>query len=246
MRYSANLNIIIKAIEKATARMTRDFIELENLQTNTMSANKFGNACYNKIKQDLAGELLKARPDYNIIFSDGQKVIKNQNAEYTYIIFAIDGFNNLIHSGSDFTVAIALEHLNENGQKESISVAVHKLVGGELFYCEKGFGAFLNNRRIRVSKRGINDAAIIASEDQNLLSEELMKKAKEKPSYRSYGCRTLEIAYLAASRVEAAIFQNKNCELLRPFFLLAREAGGKVFENEKTIFTTNGLIDFNL
>ena len=70
MRYSANLNIIIKAIEKAAGRMPRDFIELENLQSNPISATKFANACYNKVKQTLAEDLLRFRPEYNLIFSD--------------------------------------------------------------------------------------------------------------------------------------------------------------------------------
>ncbi len=236
MRYSANLNVIIKAIEKATMRTPRDFIELENLQTNPASANKFSNACYNRIKEVLAEDLLKFRADYNLIFSDGQKLIQKKDAEYSYIILPIDGLNNLTRSNPDFTVALALEHLNSSGQKEVISVAINKVVGGELYYCEKGFGAYLNNRRLRVSRRSGNDV-VFSCEENSLTNKNF--------SNRSYGCKSLEIAYLAASRLDATIFKNENYEFLKPFLLLVKEAGGKIFESEKFIAASNGLIDFN-
>jgi myo-inositol-1(or 4)-monophosphatase len=231
MRYSANLNVIIKSIEKATAHMSRDFMELENLQTNPASANKFASSCYNKVKQILIDDLSKVRPDYNLIFADGQKLIRQENAEYSLIIFPIDGFSNITRSNPDFTVAVALEHLNANGQRESISVVISKIVGGELYYCEKGFGAYANNRRIRVSKRMGSDL-VVASEDQNFLSD-------KNQSFRSHGCRTLEIAYVASSRLEKALFKKQDLELLKPFLLLVKEAGGKVLEEEKFISASN-------
>ena len=231
MRYSANLNVIIKAIEKATAHMPRDFIELENLQSNPASAAKFASACYNRVKQILSDDLTKLRPEYNLIFADGQNIIHDKNAEYSYIIHPIDGFNNLIRSNPDFTVAVALVHQGENGQKESISVAISKIFGGETYYCEKGFGAYLNNRRIRVSKRTTGEL-LIASEDQTLLTEKTQL-------LRNYGCRTMEIAYVASSKIEKAIFNTQHFDLVKPFALLVREAGGKVSEEEKTISVSN-------
>ncbi len=236
MRYSANLNVILKAIEKATAHMPRDFIELENLQSNPFSANKFANSCYARVKQILSDDLSKLRPEYNLIFSDGQNIIRNKDAEYTYIIHPIDGFTNLTRSNPDFTVAVALEHLGANGKRESISAAVSKIFGGEIYYCEKGFGAYMNNRRIRVSKRQVSEIPVICSEDQVLLTE---KMAGRNFSMRAHGCRTLEVAYLAAARFEMALFKNQNSELLNPFLLLVREAGGKIVEEEKSILVSN-------
>lgn len=235
MRYSANLNIIIKAIERAASHMPRDFIELENLQTNVFSANKFANSCYNRAKQILGEELLKARPDFNLEFLDGEKITNNKNAEYSYLVLPIDGMQNLARSNPDFTVAVALQHIDENGKKETISLAISKIFGGELYYCEKGFGAFLNSRRIRVSKRAMNDFPIISSFDSSLIED-------KKFSYRSYGCLSLEVAYLAASRLEGAIFRNEEANFINPLLLLVKEAGGKIIENDKFILATNGLI----
>ncbi len=210
--------------------MSRDFIELENLQSNPASADRFANACYNRVKQVLFDDFTKIRPEYNIIFSDGQKIIRKADAEYNYVIHVIDGFDNLKRSNPDFTVAVALEHNNVNGQKEAISVAVNKIFGGELYYCEKGFGAYLNSRRIRVSKR-MNGQITVASDDQTLISKE--------QNLRSYGCKTLDIAYVASSRLEKAIYKNNNLDLYKPFTLLVREAGGKVVEEDDKIIVTN-------
>jgi myo-inositol-1(or 4)-monophosphatase len=237
MRYSANLNVIIKAIEKAASHMSRDFNELEHLQANPASANKFANACYNRVKQVLAEDLLKFRPDYNLIFSDGQKLIKDKNAEYSFVIFPIDGFDNFARSNPDFTIAIALEHFDAaTGKRESISVAISKIFGGEIYYCEKGYGAYMSSRRIRVSKRLGSETLLVAGDDQKLIAE---KMADKKFSTRSYGCRTLELAYLASARLESVLFSGKNSELTKPFLLLVREAGGKTIEEEQFILASN-------
>lgn len=242
MRYSTNLNIIIKAIEKATARTSRDFSELEILQSNPNSAIKFSNACYKQIKDILIEDLSKIRPDFNIIFADGQKIIQSGNAEYSFVIYPIDGMNNLVRGISDFTVAIALEH-NKDGVKEAISVAINNVIKGELYYCEKGFGAFLNNRRIRVSKRGVNDPLLISSDDYSYLNKEVLETLKlTNFAGRTYGCKTLEMAYLASSRFDLSLFKNINYEYLKPFTLLVREAGGKIIENDKFVVASNGLI----
>lgn len=236
MRYSANLNIIVKAVEKAASRVSRDFNELENLQNNTATANKFANACYNRVKEILIDDLSKIRPDYNMFFSDGQKIITNPDAEYSYMIFPIDGLANLVRSSPDFTVAIALQHLGENGQKETISLVINKIFGGEVYYSEKGFGSYLNNRRIRVSKRGNNDLPLIASNDSSLIGKNF--------SPRTYGCNSLEVAYLASCRLDGVILENNN--LVNSMLLLVKEAGGKIIVGSSTTLASNGVIDLKI
>lgn len=246
MRYSANLNIILKAIEKATARISRDFSELENLQMNPTSAVKFTNAAYAKIKEILIEDLSNVRPEYNIVFADGQKVINKETAEYNFVIYPIDGINNLVRAIPDFTIAIALEHINKDGTRESISVAINKIIGNELYYCEKGFGAFLNNRKIRTSKRGSDETPLICLDDYSYFDQDLKNSIGVKSfSLRSYGCRTLEIAYLASAKFDLAFFKNWNYEYLKPFLLLVREANGKVFEKEKFVLASNNLINLS-
>jgi myo-inositol-1(or 4)-monophosphatase len=228
MRYSANLNVILKAIEKASVHMPRDFTELEHLQVNPSTADKFAAACYRKVKKILIDDLSKIRPDYNLIFADGEKIIRSEDAEYSYVIYPIDGFSNLMRSNPDFTVAVALEHKNKNGEKEPISVAISKIFGSELYYCEKGFGAYLNNRRIRVSKR--NSASI---------SAEVVAVNEIEKGSRNYGARTLALAYMASAKIEKVVFAKEGSELIKPFTLLIREAGGRVVEDEKSLAALN-------
>lgn len=228
---SANLNIIIKSLEKSTAHVSRDFVELESLQSNPASAAKFTEACYRKIKKVMVDDLSKIRPNYDLIFADGEKIIRSQNSEYAFLISVIDGLDNLLHSNPDFTTSIALEHRSKDGKKEVIAVAILKIVGCETYYCEKGFGAFVNNRRIRVSKRTSGNL-IAGAHDQNLVDD-------KKLSLRNYGCRSLEAAYVASSRLDKAFFDAKDGEFLSQFFLLIKEAGGKVNEGEKTIIISN-------
>jgi myo-inositol-1(or 4)-monophosphatase len=236
MRYSANLNIIVKAIENATARMSRDFLELENLQTNSLSANKFANSCYTRCKQVLADEFTRLRPDYDIIFSDGEKALCGKNSEYAFVVFPIDGIDNLSRANPDFTVGVALIHREASGKKEGIAAAIYKVVGGEMLYGEKGFGAFVNKRRVRVSKRGSSEVFICASQDLNFLSKKI---AGKKFSHRAYGSPLLELAYVASARMEMTIFSKEHSDLLSPFFVLVREAGGKVLEEENFFVISN-------
>jgi myo-inositol-1(or 4)-monophosphatase len=229
---SANLNIMIKSLEKSTSHVSRDFIELENLQSNPNSASKFTESCYHKIKQMLVNDLSKIRPHYDLIFSDGETILRKENNEYAFLISALDGIDNLLHSGPDFTSSIVLEHSGKDGRKEVIAVVILKIVGGETYYCEKGFGAFLNHRRIRVSKRSGNNV-LVAAEDQNFV------EAGHKFSLRNYGCRSMEIAYVASSRIEKAYFSKVENRFLSSLFLLIKEAGGKITETEKSIIVSN-------
>lgn len=244
MRFSTNLNIILKAIANATNHVSRDFIELENLQSNPVSAQKFALACCQKIKKILLQEFTKFRPEYDLIFSDFEEIKRgNANNKYRIAVNFLDGFDNLIRSNGDFTIAVSLTHQNSVGNFEPIANAIFKVIGNEMFYCEKGFGSYLNNRRLRVSKRNYGQI-LVGCNNFNFLP-----KNNEKQNFlaRNYGCRTMEIGYLAASRLEKVILEKSENEeeknyfenFVRPFFLLVVEAGGAIAENENSIIISN-------
>jgi len=229
MRYSANLNIIIKALEKATNHLARDFIELENLQPNPNSANKFAILSQNRVKQILIDEFTKFRADYDIKFSDGQEIIRKENNEYCFAVIALDGIENLARSNPDYITGVALLHRGNDNQYETVALAIFKVIGGELFYCEKGFGAYLNNRRLRVSKRNHQQQIIINDSSLQLEKNSIL---------RNYGCPILSIAYFASARCEK-IYLEKNYSFVKYFTLLAKEAGGKVEEINEQIVVSN-------
>lgn len=227
MRYSANLNIILKAIEKACKHISRDFVELENLQSNPISANKFAVSCQEKVKQILLSEFQKFRPDFNIFFDEKNQIVISPDAEYSLVIKAIDGLANLARASADFTTAIALRHRSKNQQLETIAMAIVKNIGNEIFYAEKGFGAYLNNRRLRVSRRSGSDV-LFACNKLDFLQENYQQ-------LRCYGCQTLEVAYLASARIEEIHYSANNINNIEPFFLLVKEAGASINKQEDRI-----------
>jgi len=241
MRYSANLNIIIKALEKASNHVARDFVELENLQANPVSANKFASLTYNRIKQILIDEFTKYRADYDIVFSDSQQILRKENNEYCLRIIALDGIDNFSRAHPDFTIAVALTHNSGDKNYQTIAMAIIKIIQGELIYCEKGFGAYLNNRRLRVSKRNPSQQ-IIASDiiiSDKMISDLLISQDHMKNIPYNYGCSTLAIAYFACARLEKVILNKNNSPFLKSFLLIAKESGGKVEEKDNLLILTN-------
>jgi myo-inositol-1(or 4)-monophosphatase len=233
MRYSNNLNIILKACEKAGNYILRDFAELGNLQSNSKIAQKFTNSCYQKVKKIITDDLLKFKPKYNFYFSDGQKIVNDEKSQYHFVIFPISGVANLERANPDFVVAIALNYGDNFEESKSIAVVIKKILPNETFYCEKGFGAFLNNRRIKITKRSSNDVAIV----DNISQYKEFNPNDKAVAVRSYGSKILELAYLACNRIDFVSLKSlSNYQFTIPFTLIAEESGAK---------KVNDLIYFN-
>jgi myo-inositol-1(or 4)-monophosphatase len=198
-------------------------MELENLQSNPASANKFARHCYEKVKQILVSEFSRFRPEFNIIFDDGKKVANNPNPEFIYHISAINGLDNLSRANPNFVVAVILVH--KDGEKEeAISVALNNVFSKEIYHCEKGFGAYVNNRKIKVSKRKDNKLAFVSN----------VANMKDKVKFnQALGSAALEVAYLASGKAEIGVFDNN--ALNQNLLLLFKEAGGKVEEHNNLL-----------
>ncbi len=234
MRYSSNLNIILKAIEKAVNRMSRDFVELENLQNNPASALKFATSCFGKIAEIIIDDLQKFRGDFDITMIDSinnKRINYHKNSqisEYSYLILPIDGFYNLIRANPNFTIAVALQHrTKENQEPETIALAINHLVGNDVYYCEKGFGAFANNRRIRVSKKN-GEGLAVSSSTPDLFDDFVKNSQIKNPHFYGINCPTLEIGYLSSAKFDIGLFNENNYFIAKNFALLAKEAGGKI------------------
>jgi len=247
MRYSTNLNIILRAITNATNHIPRDITELENLQNNPVSAYKFAVSCCQKIKKTLLHEFSKFRPDYDLLFCDHELISRNSSAsEYRLIVNFIDGFENLVRANGDFTISVALQHKNQNEDYGNLAAAVFKVVGNEIYYGEKGFGCYVNNRRLRIAKRNTGKI-LVATNNPAAIPQ---NSENQQFFLRCYGSKTLEIAYLAASRLDRVYLSKSNGniaqgsklagtfaeeltdEFITPFFLLISEAGGMIKKSE--------------
>ena len=144
---SSNLNIMIKAAEKASKSVIRDFGEVEKLQVSKKGPYDFVTKTDKYVEKVLIEELSKIKKNYSFI-TEETGIIKNKDKENIWIIDPIDGTTNFLHGIPHFAICIALQNKNE-----IISGLIFDPIKDEMFFAEKDKGAFLNNQRLRVSKR---------------------------------------------------------------------------------------------
>ena len=192
---SANLNVMIKACEKASKILIRDFGELEKLQVSKKGPRDFVTNSDVKAEKIIIEELKKARPNYSII-SEENGVENNKDTSNSWIIDPIDGTINFLHGIPHFAISIALK-----SNDEIICGLIFDPIKDEMFYAEKNNGAFFNNQRIRVSKKNNLDECLFA-----------VGKLKNEPgfTYRRSGCAALDIAYVASGRLDGYAQSNLN------------------------------------
>tara|TARA_B100000427_G_C14963614_1_gene357862 strand:+ start:54 stop:506 length:453 start_codon:yes stop_codon:yes gene_type:complete len=146
---SPNLNIMIKACEKASKIIIRDFGELENLQVKVKGPRDFVTNSDKKVEKILIEELSKSKKNYSFI-TEETGLIKKNDKENTWIIDPIDGTTNFLHGVPHFAISLALKNKNQ-----ILAGVIYDPIKNEIFYSEKDNGSFFNNHRIRVSKKKI-------------------------------------------------------------------------------------------
>ena len=212
---SANLNIMIKASEKASKILIRDFGELEKLQVSKKGHQDFVTNADIKAEKIIIEELKKARPNYSII-SEENGVEKNKDHSNFWIIDPIDGTTNFLHGVPHFAISIALQSNNE-----IVCGLIFDPIKDELFYAEKNNGAYFNNQRIRVSKkREINECLFAVG------------KGKYNPDLicRRSGSAALDMAYVASGRFDGYFQNNLNLWDIAAGIIIVKEAGGIINE----------------
>ena len=209
---SPNLNVMIKASEKASKALIRDFGEVEKLQVSIKGPSDFVSNADTKAEKIIIEELTKIKRNYSIISEeDGSKT--NKDKENTWIIDPIDGTTNFLHGIPHFAISIALRSGNE-----IISGVIYDPIKDEMFYAEKNNGAFFNNQRIRVSKKKKIENCLFATGGKESINNELIT--------RRSGSAALDMAYVAAGRYDG-YFQNKlNLWDIAAGIIIVKEAGG--------------------
>ena len=209
---SANLNIVIKAGEKASKILIRDFGEIEKLQVSKKGPADFVTNSDLKTEKIIIEELKKAKPHYSII-SEENGIENNKDKNNTWIIDPIDGTVNFLHGVPHFAISIGLKSNNE-----IISGLIFDPIKNEMFYAEKNNGAYFNNQRIRVSKK---------NEIYNCLFVTGGKIEKEPDlPFRKSGCAALDMAYVASGRYDGYFQKNLKLWDIAAGIILVKEAGG--------------------
>ena len=213
---SPNLNIMIKACEKASKILIRDFGELENLQVLKKGPKDFVTNSDRMVEKILIEELIKYKKKYSIL-TEETGYIKNDDTENIWIIDPIDGTNNFLHGVPHFCISIAFQ-----SKDEILTGLVFDPIKNEIFYAEKNHGAFFNNHRIRVSKKKDLDECLFATNYRGLI--------KTKLNSRITGSAALDLAYVGAGRFDGYFQDNLNIWDIAAGILIIKEAGGVLNE----------------
>ena len=216
---SSNLNIMIKAAEKASRSAIRDFGEVEKLQVSKKGPKDFVTKTDKRVEKILIEELEKSKKNYSFI-TEETGIIKNSNTDNFWIIDPIDGTTNFLHGIPHFAISIALK------KKKEITVGlIFDPIKGEMFYAEKNSGSFFNNRRIRVSKKNDLEDCLFATNHEGAIHSKL--------NLRYTGCAALDLAYVANGRFDGYFHNKINIWDIAAGVLIINEAGGKVNDINK-------------
>ena len=224
---SPQINIITRACMKASKSLIRDFGEIENLQVSTKGPGDFVTSADRRTEKILIEELQKAHPDYGII-TEESGIINKSNSKNRWIIDPIDGTMNFLNGIPQFAISVGYEEENEI----KCGVIFNPIMN-EMFTAEKGNGAYLNNSRIRVSKkRKIKDALIVtggpkqASKIKDQIFSEYINISKNVSNVRKFGSAALDMAYVACGRFDGYWQRELNYWDIAAGIILVKEAGG--------------------
>ncbi len=211
---SPNLNFMIKACEKASKVIIRDFGEVENLQVLKKGPKDFVTNTDRRVEEILIEELTKNKKNYSFI-TEETGIISNSDKDVFWIIDPIDGTTNFLHGIPHFAISIALKF-----KDEIRSGVIFDPIKNEMFYAEKNNGSFINNQRIRVSKKNDLEECLFATNHEGVKFSEL--------NLRYTGCAALDLAYVGSGRLDGFFHNNINIWDIGAGVIIVEEAGGKV------------------
>jgi myo-inositol-1(or 4)-monophosphatase len=234
MARSALLNVMVAAALKAGRGLARDFGEVENLQVSLKGPGNFVSAADHKAEETLVRELQKARPGYAFL-TEESGVIDGPDKTNRWIIDPLDGTTNFLHGMPHWAISIGLERRLPDGTSEVQAGLIYAPAVDEMFWAEKGTGAFVNERRLRVSaRRDISEAVFatgipfgaVSAPRRQAFSRTLSALMPQVAGIRRFGAASLDLAWVAHGRFdgywELGIKPWDICAGL----ILVREAGG--------------------
>jgi myo-inositol-1(or 4)-monophosphatase len=227
---SANITVMVQAAHKAARHLVRDFGEVENLQVSIKGPGDFVSAADRRAEQILRQELARARPGFGFLLEESG-VVEGRDASQRWIVDPLDGTTNFLHGLPHFAISIALEQ-----RGELVAGVIYDPLKDEMFCAEKGAGAYLNDRRLRVSRRGDLAGCLIGTGIPVLdwrgrergFAAQLERVSDEVAGIRRLGTASLDLAYLAAGRLDGFWEYGLKPWDMAAGVVLVREAGGLV------------------
>ena len=211
---SPELSIMIKASEKASKILIRDFGEIENLQVSKKGPHDFVTSSDRKVEKVIMEELFKFKKKYSII-SEERGILMREDKENIWIIDPIDGTNNFLHGIPHFCISIAFQ-----SKDEILSGVIFDPIKNEIFYAEKDNGSFFNNHRMKVSKK--------KNFEDCLFSSNLKSNPINKLNLRITGSAALDLAYVGSGRFDGYFQKDLNIWDVAAGIIIVKESGGIV------------------
>ncbi len=237
-RISASMNVLHQAVQKAGRRLLRDFGEVENLQVSSKGPGDFVSQADLRAEQTLKEELSKARPSWAFLGEEGGHAEAANPAgawEWRWVVDPLDGTTNFLHGIPQWAISVGVEHRLDDGRTELVAGCIYNPAMNELFWAEKGVGAFLNDKRLRVSGRRDMVSALFAtgipfakSRHKGEFSLTLARLMPQVSGVRRFGSAALDLAWVAAGRFEGFLELGLNKWDIAAGLVLVREAGGIV------------------
>jgi myo-inositol-1(or 4)-monophosphatase len=227
MARSALMNVMVQAAYKAGKSLVRDFGEVENLQVSVKGPGDFVSQADKKAEKIIFQELSRARPGYGFLMEEGGEIIGDDD-QHRWIIDPLDGTTNFLHGIPLFAVSIGLER-----QGVLVAGLVLNPVMDELYTAERGNGAFMNDRRLRVAgRKDLHESVIgtgvphIGRGDHGRYLRQMAQMMPEVAGVRRLGAAALDLAYVAAGRLDGFWEEDLKPWDIAAGALLIREAGG--------------------
>lgn len=227
---SPNLNVMANAAFYAARGLVRDYGEVEHLQVSRKGPGDFVSTADKKAENSIYKDLKKARPTYGFVMEEGGGIPGEE--DYTWHIDPLDGTTNFLHAIPHFAISIALQKGDE-----IIAGVIYDPIKDELFYAEKGGGAFLNERRLRVSSRSqLNDALLATGipfaahtvENRARFQKSIERVMPLVAGVRRMGAASLDMAYVAAGRYEGYWEPALHSWDIAAGMIIVQEAGGSL------------------
>jgi myo-inositol-1(or 4)-monophosphatase len=227
MQHSAVINVMVKAARRAGRSLKRDLGEVERLQVSLKGPRNFVTAADRRAEEIVLEELAKARPGYGFLGEEGG-VREGADKSHRWIVDPLDGTTNFLHGIPQFAVSIALER-----EGAIVAALTYNPATEEMFTAERGKGAFLNDQRLRVAARRRLEEAVVGCGlphygrgDLALARREIAAAQQHYAGLRRFGAATLDLAWIAAGRLDAYWERDLSPWDMAAGMLLVREAGG--------------------
>jgi len=234
LRLSAHMTIMQNAAQRAAKRLLRDFNEVEQLQVSVKGPGDFVSQADLRSEQMLRDDLTKARPGYAFLLEESG-AFGSDNWAWRWVVDPLDGTSNFLHGIPHWAISIALERRLENGSSEIVAGMVYAPVADEMFWAEKGGGAFVNEHRLRVSaRRDLKEAvfatgipfAAVSPRNRLAFARTLGALMPQVAGVRRFGAAALDMAWTAAGRFDGYWEFGVKPWDVTAGLLIVREAGG--------------------